>query len=97
MITHINTSHNTIRPHSPSYTAAQSCAIDLSGVPQIPAEIAEKLSHVERYKAVYLTKNDYKRIRKAIIAACAEIRRRRAELMGAVVGGEQAVEAGADY
>lgn len=93
MITHINTSHST-RPHSPSYTAAQSCAIDLSGVPQIPAEIAEKLSHVERYKAVNLTSADYKRIRKAIIAACAEIRRRRAELMGAVV---EAMDAGADY
>lgn len=66
--------------HSPSYTAAKSCAIDLDGVPQIPSEIAEKLSHVERYKEVSLTSSDYKRIRIAINAACLEIRRRRWEL-----------------
>lgn len=82
--------------HSTSYILAQRTAIDLHGVPQIPSEIAEKLSHVERYKAVYLTKNDYKRIRKAIVAACAEIRRRRAELMGVVVEDGEREEV-ADY
>lgn len=78
--------------HSTSYTLAQRTAIDLRGVPQIPDEIAAKLAHIERYKAVSLTSSDYKRIRKTIIAACVEIRRRRIELMGAVEEREQLVD-----
>lgn len=67
--------------HSTSYTLAQRNAIDLRGIPQIPAEIAEKLSHIERYRGVTLTSRDYKRLRVAINAACAEIRKRRLALM----------------
>lgn len=83
--------------HSDSYILAQRTAIDLRGVPQIPDEIAEKLARIERYKAINLSSNDYKRIRKTIVAACIEIRKRRMELMGAVEEEEREMEEAADY